>query len=223
MTAAPKKLRGNRKVPGKWRKEAHLWARDPDDWYIEPDWSDDALFAAVHFHGLVVDPCCGSGRVLDAAARAGLKTFGRDIKDRGASARHEFEIGDFFENFGLYENIACNPPYKYDERFVDQAVKCCTGITAVLLRAQWANAGARSRWLASLPLRWVLALAPRPSMPPGAVIVAGINPSGGQQDYAWFVFERGYAGKPEFGWARRPQKQSKRGEFDIDAAPWSGA
>jgi hypothetical protein len=192
----------------KKKKNAHLWARDPDDWYVEPDWCNDGLFAVEKFDGVIVDPCCGMGRILDAAWRAGYPTLGFDIRDRSASARHHFVQGDFFTSSEEYENIACNPPYKYDDEFVAAAVRRARRKAAILLRAQWANAGTRSRWLESLPLRRVLALTPRPSMPPGAVIKAGINPSGGLQDYAWFIFERGYGGRPEFGWCRR-QKAPK--------------
>lgn len=187
----------------KTRKNAHLWMRHPDDWYVEPDWCNDALFAKIGFQGLVVDPCCGFGRILDAAARAGLPTLGCDIADRGARSRHDFKLADFFGQKRRVPNIACNPPYKYDDRFVAEAVARSERLTAVLLRAQWANGGARSRWLESLPLRWVLALSPRPSMPPGTVLEAGISPGSGTTDYSWFVFERGYSGAPSFGWARR--------------------
>ncbi len=100
-------------------KNAHLWARHPEDWYVEPDWCCDALFAKVQFEGTVVDPCCGLGRVLDAAARAGLPTKGMDIADRGAGARHRFRQADFFAGTGRLPNITCNPPYKYDEAFVN--------------------------------------------------------------------------------------------------------
>lgn len=198
---------GNRKVPGKWRKNAHLWERDPDDWYVEPEWCCDALFAAVRFDGYIADPCCGLGRVLDGAARAGYLTYGFDIKDRGAGIRHRFETRDFFAAVpGRYRNIACNPPYKYDDEFLRRALELTEYKVAVLLRAQWVNAGTRSAWLERQPLRHVLALTPRPSMPPGAVILAGESPGGGQVDYSWFVFERGYRGKPEFGWARRAKR-----------------
>lgn len=190
----------------KIKKNAHLWARHPEDWYVEPDWCNHALFATVKFTGLVFDPCCGFGRVLDAAASAGLDTAGMDIVDRGARRIHPFRLGSFLESHLEAENIACNPPYKYDEAWLKHALEHSRRLTAVLLRAQWANAGARSRWLETLPLRYVLALAPRPSMPPGPVIVAGEKPGGGRVDYSWFVFERGYTGKPEFGWARRPQR-----------------
>jgi len=187
-------------------RKSHLWARDPDDWYVEPRWCDDALFAVVGFEGAIVDPCCGLGRILDAARDAGYDTIGMDIHDRGAGDRHPFERRDFFTVDDCAPNIVCNPPYKYADRFVARCVDRAKRKTAVLLRAQWANGGARSRWLEKLPLRQVLMLAPRPSMPPGAVIIAGERIGGGREDYAWFVFERGYAGRPEFGWARRGEK-----------------
>lgn len=205
----------------KKRKDAHLWARDPDDWYVEPAWCDDALFASEKFEGPIVDPCCGLGRILDAAWRAGYPTVGYDIKDRGVRDRHPFAISDFFNSDALFPNVVCNPPYLHGDKFVRAALARSVK-TAVLLRAQWANAGARSRWLESLPLRRVLMLTPRPSMPPGAVIIGsgGKDPSGGLQDYAWFIFERGYSGEPGFGWARREPRAKHRSSGDLfEAAP----
>lgn len=187
-------------------RKSHLWARDPDDWYVEPLWCAEALFAAVRFDGLIYDPCCGLGRILDAARAAGYETAGADIRDRGARERHPFALRNFFARGYSVPNIVCNPPYKFGDRFVALAVERARFKTAVLLRAQWANGGARSRWLEGLPLRYVLALSPRPSMPPGAVVAADEPVGGGTTDYSWFVFECGYVGRPEFGWARKSTK-----------------
>jgi hypothetical protein len=44
---------------------------------------------------------------------------------------------------------------------------------------------------------------PRPSMPPGEVILRGEKPGGGKTDFAWLVFEQGYTGEPGIGWLRR--------------------
>lgn len=197
------------------KQNAHLWVRDPDDWYIEPQWCDDALFAAEPFNGCIVDPCCGTGRILDAARRAGYQTYGFDIKDRKRNPAHAFILGNCFECDDVHDNIVSNPPYLYDDEFLKLALARSSFKTAVLLRAQWANAGTRSRWLQTLPLKRVLALSPRPSMPPGAVIMAGINPSGGKQDFSWFVFERGYTGKPEFGWAHKPARVKAQKELAL--------
>ncbi|MBN9568206.1 MAG: hypothetical protein J0H79_11445 [Alphaproteobacteria bacterium] len=194
----------------KKERKSHLWARDPDDWYVEPRWCNDALFAAVQFEGVIVDPCCGVGRVLDAAKDAGYDTIGMDLRDRGARDRHPFEPRDFFTVEDFAPNIVCNPPYKYAERFVAHCIAHVMRKTAVLLRAQWANGRARSRWLESLPLRHVLALSPRPSMLPGAAVVAGERAGSGTTDYSWFIFERDYAGRPEFGWARQPGRGARK-------------
>jgi hypothetical protein len=53
----------------------------------------------------------------------------------------------------------------------------------------------RTQWLKTTPLKKVLVLAPRPSMPPGELILAGQKPGGGRIDYIWGVWERGYDGR----------------------------
>lgn len=194
---APVKKRGRKP------KNAQLWVRHPDDWYVEPPWCDQALFRAVKFTGTIVDPCCGMGRVLDAAHAAGYTTFGMDIVDRGASKRHHFAIANFLERDEPIANIAFNPPYKHADACVVRGVERAQRICAVLLQARYANAQSRVAMLRDLPLRQVLQLSPRPSMPPGTVIEAGEPAGGGEQDFAWYVFEKGYTGKPEFGWACR--------------------
>jgi len=195
----------------KKRKDAHLWARDPDDWYVEPRWCSQGLFAVELFQGNIWDPACGSGRILDAARCAGHDTYGMDIRDRLRRPDHVFVQGDFLAAEELApHNIVTNPPYLHADAFAAACLRRARRKVALLLRAQWANAGTRSRWLESLPLRRVLVITPRPSMPPGAVILAngGKDPSGGLQDYAWYIFERDYTGNPEFGWCRRPDKSN---------------
>lgn len=187
------------------KKNAHLWQRHPDDWYVESECCSDALFALIghEIKGTVCDPACGRGNILNAAQRAGFQTEGYDIVDRGAGLRHPFLVADFFAGNEVYDNVFSNPPYKHADAFLEQAIERSRGFTALLLNAKWANAGRRSARLQQLPLRYVFAVTPRPSMPPGPVIEAGITPGGGTQDYSWFVTQRGYQGPPQFGWARR--------------------
>jgi hypothetical protein len=42
-------------------------------------------------------------------------------------------------------------------------------------------------------------------MPPGAVIEAGMKPGGGTTDFAWFLWLKGFDGRPEIGWLRRDE------------------
>ena len=60
-----------------------------------------------------------------------------------------------------------------------------------------------ARWLQDTPLARIYLLTPRPSMPPGHVILAGEKPGGGKQDFCWLVFECGHAGPPDVRWLHR--------------------
>jgi hypothetical protein len=57
-----------------------------------------------------------------------------------------------------------------------------------------------------LPLWRIWLLTPRPSMPPGELLLrGGIRPKGGKTDYCWALFERGFEGAPAIGWLHRDE------------------
>jgi hypothetical protein len=72
-------------------KQSHLWERDPYDYYVEPHWCSQRLFAEEPFAGTIVDPCCGMGRIYFSAKKAGYVTIGCDINPKGP----EFHKSDF--------------------------------------------------------------------------------------------------------------------------------
>jgi hypothetical protein len=218
----------NRKV-----ERSHVWAREPNDWYVEERWCSEALFRSLDFDGLIVDPFCGLGRILDSAKAAGYATFGMDIINRGCA--HDFELVDFDHDFsGIVRALApriarfrdrfcivSNPPYldmpkgRAIER-VGQLNALGASKVALLLRAAWANGGKVSAALETMPLRRVAACSPRPSIPPGHVVLAAesgarytdtddkVSVGGGREDYNWYFFVRGHTGKPDFSWVRKP-------------------
>jgi hypothetical protein len=153
------------------------------------------------FSGGVLDPACGIGRICAAAYRAGLSATGTDLVLRGAGVRQ----ADFLKwpPGQTVANIVSNPPFGIAEQFVAHALTVARGKVAMLLPSKWVQGDERSRWLETTPLRRVLFLTPRPSMPPGAVILAGNKPGNGRTDYAWFVWQQGYSGQPSIGWIRR--------------------
>jgi hypothetical protein len=182
------------------KRESHLWERDEHDFYVEPQWVDVRLFEAERFDGRIWDPAAGIGRIVTAAQAAGYEATAGDIVDRGCADYVE----DFFLSLGGHgSNIVCNPPFGVAEKFVAVALKLAVRKVAMLLPANWIQGDKRSRWLETTPLRRVWFLSPRPSMPPGAVIVAGQKPGNGTTDFAWFVWLPGYDGFPEIRWLRR--------------------
>jgi hypothetical protein len=52
-------------------RNSHIWDRDKSDWYVEPKWCSERLFAEELFQGEIYDPNCGWGRVLRSARNAG--------------------------------------------------------------------------------------------------------------------------------------------------------
>ena len=181
---------------------AHLWVRHPDDYYIEPAWCSERLFAVEKFSGWIVDPACGSGRIIASAHAAGLPAYGTDKVKRSdrCDFTQDFLSDNWFPIPYRVDNMVSNPPFGVAQKFAETALERARKKVALLLPTAWVQGNKRSRWLATTPLRRVLFIAPRPSMPPGPVIEAGIEPGGGTMDYAWFIWHLGFDGKPELGW-----------------------
>lgn len=180
--------------------DAHLWDRDPDDYYTEPAWVGEAIFARESFVGEVYDPACGSGRLVRAARAAGLQAWGGDKVHRCVECDY---VGDFLLWNGQVDNIACNLPFGIADAFIKHALNVVRRKVVMIVPARYTSSDKRSRWLETTPLCRNLDIVPRPSMPPGRVIEAGIAPGGGKQDFKVLVWEINYDGRPESGWLRK--------------------
>ena len=182
-------------------KFAGIWDRDPHDFYVEPNWVSERLFEEERFKGVVTDPACGLGRIVATRRRWGM-AVGSDIVRRGPAC--DF-VSDFLseEWSGYAQNFVSNPPFGCADQFVELAIKRAACKVAMLLPATWHFGAERSAWLQTTPLMRVLALTPRPSMPPGAVILAGEKPGGGTKDFAWYIWQRDFIGSPTLGWLNR--------------------
>lgn len=198
-------------------RDAHIWERDELDWYVEPYECSAALFAMEEFAGRVWDPACGIGRIVEMARDAGLQAIGTDISRRGQICEREFDFLDEEIEIG-FANIVSNPPFKDAEDFVQRAISVVppNGKVAMLLPLVWLSGFSSKRdWLPDSPLKTFFPISPRPSMPPGAVVMSGQNVGNGTKDFAWFVWQRGYRGGCEVrfmntkGW-RRPASRGGR-------------
>lgn len=193
------------------KKESNLWERERHDHYVEPSWVSRRLFQEEKFEGSVIDPCCGFGNIVRSAIDEGLDARGFDIVKRSEYCIEErdFLSFDWRTSEDRIDNIVSNPPFglcdgaKGRAGCVDLAIRRAQRKVALLLPSNWIQGDKRSRWISTTPLRRVLFITPRPSMPPGHVIAAGGKPGNGTTDYAWFIWLGGYDGRPEIGWLRR--------------------
>jgi hypothetical protein len=179
---------------------AKAWARDPGEHYVEPHWCSERLFAVEKFKDSIWDPCCGFGRIPEAAEEAGLIGIGTDVMHRGW--RRQSTMMDFMEfKAPLSENIVCNPPFNIAGRFMRHALDMI-GVEKIAMIFPTARLNA-AHWIKDTPLARVWLMTPRPSMPPGSTITAGERPGGGKMDFCWLVWERGFQGDAGLRWLRR--------------------
>jgi len=194
-------------------KNSHIWERDTDDWYVEMPWVSRRLFETETFEGGILDPCCGLGNIVHSAWECGLDAIGSDIEQRAEGMMYglDFLDGDYPAEIcipqagGECENIVGNPPFDFCEEFAKKAIAIAARKVAMIFPVR--RLAAASKWMGDTPLRKILYLTPRPSMPPGDVyqklLAEGKKPAGGKQDFCWVIWERGYTGAPETGWLRR--------------------
>ena len=177
------------------RRESHIFPRADSDWYQEPGWCSERLFAVEPFVGEIIDPACGAGRIVEAARARGHCAHGSDITARGYG-----EIGDFFDSSALVANIISNPPYSIFRQFAEHALRLARHKVCLIFPLARLVA---ARWLQETPLARIYLLSPRPSMPPGEWILRGNKPGGGRVDFSWLVWSQGFNGRPELRWLHR--------------------
>jgi hypothetical protein len=186
---------------------AHIFEREPNDFYVEPVWCSERLFEEEKFEGGVYDPAAGMGRIVVSALKAGLKGYGSDLVDRGwDSTRTPFNFLTS-PTRERHDNIVTNVPFIIAPEFAQLALKLTRYKVAMLFPLARLNA---AHWLKDTPLARVWLLTPRPSMPPGRVILAGEKPGGGKTDFAWLVWSHDHVGWPEVRWLHRKKSETAK-------------
>jgi hypothetical protein len=190
-------------------KKLHTFDNNPDQWYVEEDWSNDALFAAASFKGPIFDPCCGMGKIPEAAKRAGYPAWGSDIVDRGYGP-----VQDFFELSSCPNaDIVSNPPYNRLEDFISHALAVTDHNRAVAVFTRLAFLCSSKRYpmfTQKWPLAVVLVCSKRVNCLPGANLLAGQEPGGGAIDYCWIVFDKKWSKMPIIGFLHPQGDQNEQ-------------
>lgn len=190
-------------------EQSHIWERQEHEHYVEPEWCSRRLFEVEKFEGIIWDPCCGFGRIPEAAMDAGYPIGATDIVDRGYKSP-AFEVSDFLQTQGLCRNIVCNPPFDIFRQFATRALKIARCKVAMIWLVRTLPA---ARWLQDTPLARIWLLTPRPSMPPGEVITRGEKPGGGKQDFCWLVWDKAHVGPASIGWLHRDGAYDAQDDF----------
>lgn len=197
------------------KHQAEGYEQDEHGWYKEPPSCVEQLFDAVPFKdGMIWDPSCGSGNILDVAKRRGFDTVGSDIVQRGA--RHPFYRQNFLTSTkwpsprrGVL-NIVNNPPFNVPPgaalSFIEKALDMVPfDRAAFLVPIEFACGQERySRLYTKHPPSHVAFCSQRPSMPPGKEVEAlgDMAYKGGKADFIWLIFSAGGPYRTEAIWLK---------------------
>jgi len=90
-----------------------------------------------------------------------------------------------------------NPPYNLAEQFVRKAIGLADNKVAMFLRLNFLEGQKRYKLFRQYPPRMVYVFSKRQTLYP---LELGIPSNGGTIAYAWFVWYKGFQGKPEIDW-----------------------
>lgn len=172
--------------------------RHPDDFYATPEWCTRAILPHLGLQpdDIVLDPCCGDGAILRAAAGLPITLRLRGIEYDGERARvarlHGFDVscGDALfpaTDWGVPRVILTNPPFSLALDFVQKSIgevrSTASGVGTVcfLLRLNWLASQKRAAWM-RLNTPSVYVLPRRPSF---------TGKGTDATEYAWMVWQRG--------------------------------
>ena len=167
----------------------------------------EALLVRENFNHRVWEPACGEGHICKVLEKFGYEVSASDLINRGQGAGSvDFlsnEAVDFMLNKGKFNgDIITNPPYKFAQEFVIRALELVnTGSkVAMFLKTTFLEGGKRYIGLFSkYPPKEVYVFSQR--IPCAKNGDFNRNEGKGKAvSYSWFVWEKGYTGKPNINW-----------------------
>jgi len=170
--------------------------RVPNDAYPTPPLVTRALLAREKFLQPIWEPACGAGHMVRELQAAGYEVFSSDI------VQHDppHAIANFLTCrtlAGGAPSIITNPPFVLAEQFIRHAIELGAEKHAWLLRIQFIEgAGRYCRLFSRHPPARIHVFVRRMN-----VTEQGLeNPYRGLICFSWWVWERGFAGRPELHW-----------------------
>jgi hypothetical protein len=180
-----------------WKEEG----RQKDDFYATPRWAIEALLDREQFEGPVWECASGDGAISKVLEERGYSVQSSDIRTDGV-------YGQGGINF-LWErrevgSIITNPPFKLAQQFILHSLECAKKV-AIFGRIQLLEGLERYREIyKKYPPSRVYIFSGRCScLKEGKKVEAGL------MCFAWFIFERGYKGKPTLDWIVPESKKEK--------------
>ena len=174
--------------------------RHPEDFYPTHPAITKMLLDREELDGNIWEPACGRGDMSQVFIDNGYDVLSTDLIDRGyGEGGIDFLADDQISRFGSVDNIITNPPFKFALDFVLQAKKIARKKICILNETMFLDGIKRyEMWMdKEFPLKTMYQFSGRVVFRKNEV---ADQSQSGLIPWAWFVFEKGYTGKPTIDW-----------------------
>lgn len=172
-------------------------SRAENDYYATDPAAVSALLEKELFSKRIWEPACGEGHISEALINAGYVVRSTDLFYRGYGEPEPVDFLQYSHKWG--GDIITNPPYEYGIEFAEKALKTVkTGSrVAMLLKIQFLETEKRRLFFKKYPPRYIYVFSKRIMCAKNGDFQ---NASASAMCYAWFVWEKGFAGEPKVRW-----------------------
>lgn len=169
--------------------------RIENDFYATPEESTKALLAIKSIWYPAWEPACGQGHI--AKLLTGGKVIATDLIDRGYG-----NVEDFLEsNRQGIATIITNPPFNLFQEFAEKALELATTEVILFGKLQALEGKRRATFLQRSPLKTIYVFKSRQNpLRNGSSVDENGKPWASTMAFAWFVWGKGYIGKPQIEW-----------------------
>jgi len=176
--------------------------REENDFYITPSPLVSSLLKHEKFDGNIWEPACGKGDISKVLIKNGYDVLSTDLIDRNyGDGGIDFLDDKSLKKIGVQDNLITNPPYKDGLQFVLQAKKYTRNKIALLCKTTFLEGVERYKMFQDkeFPLKVFYQFSKRPTLKKKGLEEQDLR---GMISYGWFVWERGYKGKPVIEWIK---------------------
>ena len=167
--------------------------RHKEDYYATDPVAIDYLLKFEDFEN-VLEPACGEGHLSKRLIELGVDVHSSDLINRGYG-----EVVDFFNIDSWEGDLITNPPYKIAQKFVEHSIEIIPEgrKVAMFLKLTFLEGQSRRKMFEKFPPKIVYVFSKRIKCARGGDFNSF---SSSAVAYAWFVWEKGYTGKPKIEW-----------------------
>ncbi len=178
-----------------------LEEREKYDYYATDPRALQLLLELETFDTNILEPCCGEGHLSEVLISSGYNVTSYDLIQRDYK---DMEVKDFlnevFEPITEFVgDIITNPPYSLCNEFVEKSLSIIpTGNkVAMFMKMTFVEGKKRREFLKQYPIKTIYVSSSRINCPKNGDFAKSVSSA---VCYAWFIWEKGYAGSTELRW-----------------------